>query len=302
MGSCAIISKIPVTDNDPIVQELVAGIKTLRAKSPVDSVVIQLASNKPFQYLFTIMNTLGFLDIRNILLSVKNIKANQAYVYLKIPTPNPSKTGVECDAGTEPTIIFADTVITIGYKFGFLPSLFTNTKDSVHVFDELSTRLKKMKKKYSNSIDLKSVILAFDDAYPYSKVIKTLDFAYSFGFTNIQISKLKTAQDSTSNQHICTLYDRSRASITDTVNTHLKELKSLYFENFKTNPPPSGQVVVKFKIERSGKVTSAQVKESSIHDKSFEEKVLDKVRKWNFGEIDKPGDITEVVYPFVFSK
>jgi TonB family protein len=259
-------------------------------------------SNKPFHFLFKIMNTCGSLDVRNILLSVKNAKGNPAYVYLKIPTPDPSKTGASCEAGTKTTMLFSDTVITIGYKFGFLTSVFTNTKDSVHVFDKLFTILNKMRKKYSSSIDSKSIILAFVNNYSYSKVIKSLDFAYSFGFTNLEISKLNLVEDSASIQNICTIYGRSRQSITDMVDSHLGELKSLYLKFSKNNPNSSGQIVVKFCIAQSGKVASAQIKESSIKDNPFQKKVLETINKWNFGEIEKPGDTTEVVYPFVFGK
>jgi TonB family protein len=302
IGSSIIVSKILTSENDPIVQELVSAINALKKKSPLDSIVIQLDNSKPFQYLFTIMNTCGSLNIRHFMLCVKNAKGNQGYVYLKIAAPNLSKTDESCSSGTMTTIIFSDTVITIGYKFGFLASLSTNKKDSVHVLDRLSSILIKMQKKYSNSIDLKSVVLAFDNNYPYSKVIKTLDFAYSFGFTNIEISKLKTSEDSISRQNICTLFNRSRESIRDTISSHMGELKSLFVKNLKTNPNSSGQIIVKFKIAQSGRVIFAQVKEASIQDESFQKNVLDNMRKWNFGEIEKPSDTTEVIYPFVFNK
>jgi hypothetical protein len=37
-------------------------------------------------------------------------------------------------------------------------------------------------------------------------------------------------------------------------------------------------------------------------DSELETTVVGKIRLWVFEKIDKPGDVTEVVYPFVFSQ
>jgi TonB family protein len=301
IGSTLIISKIPQNDHDPIVQELVTSLKSLKTKSIFDTIVIQMDRNKPFQYLYTIINTTGYLNIGNILLEVKNMKDNQAFVYLKPSDNNSSKTVGNCEAGIKTLLIFSDNAITLGFKFGFVTTIYTNTKDSAHVFDKLHKALKELQKKYYNSMDSKSAILAFNDNYPYCQVIKYLDFAYFYGFTNLQLAKLDSSADSTNNQNNCMLYNRSRESINKIVISHLVELKSLYNENLKADTS-SGQITIKFNIAQNGKVISAEVKESALKNQAFQKKVLEKIKKWNFGEIDKPGDITEVIYPFAFGK
>jgi hypothetical protein len=39
-----------------------------------------------------------------------------------------------------------------------------------------------------------------------------------------------------------------------------------------------------------------------MSDPALEAEVVDKIKRWVFEKIDKPGDVTEVVYPFVFSQ
>jgi hypothetical protein len=41
---------------------------------------------------------------------------------------------------------------------------------------------------------------------------------------------------------------------------------------------------------------------STIFDPSLEAEVVTKIRAWVFEKIDKPGDMTEVVYPVAFSQ
>lgn len=38
-----------------------------------------------------------------------------------------------------------------------------------------------------------------------------------------------------------------------------------------------------------------------MEEPEFEHKVVLEVENWEFGKINKPGDVTEVVYPFVFN-
>jgi len=42
--------------------------------------------------------------------------------------------------------------------------------------------------------------------------------------------------------------------------------------------------------------------ESTMIDPLLEAEVVAKIRTWVFEKIDKPGDVTEVVYPFAFSQ
>jgi TonB family protein len=54
---------------------------------------------------------------------------------------------------------------------------------------------------------------------------------------------------------------------------------------------------VRFRIDPSGKVQSAEPADGSFPDASFVNTVLDKVRRWTF---EPPGRTVEVLYPFVF--
>jgi TonB family protein len=95
---------------------------------------------------------------------------------------------------------------------------------------------------------------------------------------------------------------RSKASIMRVVMQNLAALRYEYNRRLREKPGLKGKIQVKFAIDEFGKVIFCQVMESSMDDKLLEEKVVEKIRRWVFEKIDKPGDITEVVYPFVFSQ
>jgi hypothetical protein len=38
-----------------------------------------------------------------------------------------------------------------------------------------------------------------------------------------------------------------------------------------------------------------------MDDPELEKTLIEKVKSWDFEKLDKPGDVTEVIYPFVFS-
>ncbi len=44
------------------------------------------------------------------------------------------------------------------------------------------------------------------------------------------------------------------------------------------------------------------VANAALQDPNLLQQVVSIVKSWNFGKIDKPGDITEAVYPLVFSR
>ena len=95
---------------------------------------------------------------------------------------------------------------------------------------------------------------------------------------------------------------RSRASINRVVTENMASLRYAYNRRLREKPGLNGKIMVKFTIEEFGKVLSAQVVESTMDDPELERTVVDKVKSWDFDKIDKPGDVTEVVYPFVFSQ
>jgi TonB family protein len=95
---------------------------------------------------------------------------------------------------------------------------------------------------------------------------------------------------------------RSRASIQRVVMQNMAALRYAYNRRLRDKPGLNGKITVKFAIDEYGKVIFAQVVESTMDDSELERTVVDRVKSWNFDKIDKPGDVTEVVYPFVFSQ
>ena len=296
IGNISIISNFPSSQKDPIIHKLVDEIGYLDGH---DSVVVQMDSRHPFQYLFTVMNTCGYLNIHNIFLSVRRQNGRDGSVHLSLARPG---FGSNCDNSTVPTIIFSDTCITVGYKFGFLGYFSTKTKDSPQIGRKLDSILVGMLKKYAPSIDRKTITLAFKPECRYLDVIKWLDFVYSFGFSNPQVSKLVIDTSSIVKLSTCTASDRTRKSISDSVTAHLKDLQYLYNERLKKYPKLSGQIVVKFRIAQDGSVPLAQINNSEFKDDTLHQEILAAIKRWKFGSTDKPNDTVEVDYPFLFNK
>lgn len=95
---------------------------------------------------------------------------------------------------------------------------------------------------------------------------------------------------------------RSRASIQRVVMQNMAALRHIYNRRLREVPGLGGRVTVKFAIDEFGKVIFAEVTESTTGDNEFNNQVIGRIRRWNFDRIDKPGDVTEVVFPFVFSQ
>jgi|GEM_PF-2624188 len=95
---------------------------------------------------------------------------------------------------------------------------------------------------------------------------------------------------------------RSRASIQRVVMQNMAALRHAYNRRLREKPSLSGRITVRFAIDEFGKVISAQMVETTMNDPELEQIVVARVRSWNFDKVDKQGDVTEVVYPFVFSQ
>ncbi len=93
---------------------------------------------------------------------------------------------------------------------------------------------------------------------------------------------------------------RSRASIMRVVRQNMASLKYAYNGRLREKPGIKGKITVKWAIDEFGKVLFCKVISSTIEDPVFEKIVVQKIKRWAFGKIDKPGDVTEVAYPFVF--
>ncbi|MDR3012160.1 MAG: TonB family protein [Chitinispirillales bacterium] len=95
---------------------------------------------------------------------------------------------------------------------------------------------------------------------------------------------------------------RSKASIQRIVAQNSAILRHAYNRALREKPDLEGRITVRFAINEFGKIISVRVIESTMNDPKFERIVVHKVRNWKFEEIDKPGDVTEVTYPFVFTQ
>jgi len=94
---------------------------------------------------------------------------------------------------------------------------------------------------------------------------------------------------------------RSRASIKRIIMQNMPAIRYAYHKRLREKPDLCGKITVKLAIDEFGKVIFAQAVESTIGDSELESTVVARFRSWNFEKIDKPGDITEVTYPFIFS-
>jgi hypothetical protein len=94
---------------------------------------------------------------------------------------------------------------------------------------------------------------------------------------------------------------RSRSEILRVVNQNLAALRYAYNKRLREKPGLKGKITIRFAIDEFGNVIHCDVIESSMHDDALESMVTGKIARWKFDKIDKPGDVTEVIYPFVFS-
>ena len=94
---------------------------------------------------------------------------------------------------------------------------------------------------------------------------------------------------------------RSRASIQRVVMQNIASLRYAYNRRVRERPGLSGTITVKFAIDEFGTVIYAQVVESTINDPELEITVETRVRSWVFEKVNRPGDVTEITYPFAFS-
>jgi hypothetical protein len=82
------------------------------------------------------------------------------------------------------------------------------------------------------------------------------------------------------------------------VRERLPELEALYSAAFRRDPAIMGKLLIRFRIDPSGKVVRAEHEGSPLQDDRFVESVLTKIRGWTFDPTD--GRTVEVLYPFVF--
>jgi hypothetical protein len=83
------------------------------------------------------------------------------------------------------------------------------------------------------------------------------------------------------------------------VRAHFDAFRKCYEEGLGRNPNLSGRVAVKFVIDRSGAVSSAEDSRSDIPDRVVVDCILSRYRELVFPKPD--GGILTVVYPIVFN-
>jgi len=95
---------------------------------------------------------------------------------------------------------------------------------------------------------------------------------------------------------------RSKASIMSVVLQNLSDMRKIYNKRLRSKPGLEGKITFKFAIDEFGKVIFCGVVETTINDEILENKLIEEIHKWEFEKIEKPGDVTEVIYPFIFSQ
>jgi hypothetical protein len=97
---------------------------------------------------------------------------------------------------------------------------------------------------------------------------------------------------------------RSRASIMRVVMQKIGSLRDAYNRKLRSSPGIKGKIAVKYAIDEFGHVVFAEIvpTETTINDPALQNEFVVIIKSWQFGRISKPGDITEVVYPFALSQ
>lgn len=106
---------------------------------------------------------------------------------------------------------------------------------------------------------------------------------------------------SISSANVMNVAGRSRSSLMKVVKKELKHLTEAYHNRLKDNSDLWGKITIKFGIDEFGNVLFSKVVSSTVKDSLLENTCDSIVATWKFEKINKPGDITEVVYPFVFT-
>jgi hypothetical protein len=95
---------------------------------------------------------------------------------------------------------------------------------------------------------------------------------------------------------------RSKQSIMSVVLVNLSEMRKIYNKRLRSKPGLEGKITFKFAIDEFGIVIFCGVFETTVNDNLLEKQLAEFIRKWKFEKIEKPGDVTEVIYPFVFKQ
>ena len=95
---------------------------------------------------------------------------------------------------------------------------------------------------------------------------------------------------------------RQVGEIMKTIMMNLASFRNAYNKRLREKPGLKGRVTYKIIILETGSVHKCSIVSTTINDRKFERILLNKIKKWDFGKIDKSRDTTVLVYPFMFSQ
>lgn len=95
---------------------------------------------------------------------------------------------------------------------------------------------------------------------------------------------------------------RSSADIMAVVLRNISSLRAIYDQAVKKDSRLKGIIKFKLVINQSGSIVSVVVLATSTGKPDFDKQITTAIKSWQFGKTDKPGDVTEVVYPFTFQQ
>jgi TonB family protein len=92
----------------------------------------------------------------------------------------------------------------------------------------------------------------------------------------------------------------TQQEVSAVIRSHLNEIRHCYEQLLQRSPSSAGKVQVKFVVGQNGRVTSANVENSSISDAQMQGCIVGKIRTWEFPR-PRGGQVVNVDYPFVFN-
>lgn len=93
---------------------------------------------------------------------------------------------------------------------------------------------------------------------------------------------------------------RSRAQVMRVVRKNMSSVNKLYLKRCETISGLHGRITVKWSIDENGRVIFCRIVSSTMYDSVLEQEIVKLVNSYQFGKSKTPGDVTEVVFPFVF--
>lgn len=95
---------------------------------------------------------------------------------------------------------------------------------------------------------------------------------------------------------------RSRSDIMRVVNQNMQGLRYIYNRHLRNTPGMKGKITVKWAVDEFGNVIFCRVINSNINNDAFKKEIEKAIKRWKFKQIKVTGDVTEIIYPFVFTQ